>query len=1010
MDFFLAKMGAIMHDPPHKAWLLKSRKSHVAEAEAICKKALGGLFDKVQEVRDVIDASDELSASIDRWLLSEIVRGEYGKFSNLTICITNLPFSSNYFRPPDPLREECVQDFADNIASHIGEVSDVKLKYHLLYSVYEPLFYEHCPKCVSPADTRIPIHTIFDHLYASATMVNWVYRKDRRYNVPRGLLIRIDLAGVQRFISSSRKLSDFWVSSWLTSFIVWKIIEVLVENVGPDILVKPTSRHNAFYYHFLLTKLKGTVSPDTWNVLLDIAKKYAGYDEEFGMPRHSIIPSMIDIVLPPYEVLSELLSGLKVEVDSNFKLARFLTDNYTQAWENIFNNVEKAIQELQDGWLKDKLIEAMNESREIGLNKQPPLPLRIIVVSIPDEVAHEGLKDYNIYHAAFKRLSEKALSLKQYNVSAQVATNLTEFTEKKGEGYKTCSVCGTLPAVLELPYKLEDYRGKVPEPFRVYFDQGESLCGYCLIKRLMSVPDVFKKLAKDVFLCIGDPHPASFPSTGDIASIEFKEKIVEVARKLDERGRKDLLEAIKTYLPTLPKLLPVSMYRKLTSIRDPIKDVKEEELRRFLELLLILQSEQLFLRYEGDPQAYERQREFLRKLREITKSVGESLQIRIYYSILRADADSMGKLFAGRLIEALFPVPKADIEVVEKYVEVLEKVLTNKDVILNENLRKLYSYVIKVAKGSLISHDEYNEAIKAIESERIPDAQKRLQAFTDLFKESIKEFIVTPTYHAAISRALMISAIKDVGLVEKAGGVVIYAGGDDLLSILPVKNILDVVIETRRHYSEGDPSELGFYELGNGIFPTLGLASRSYAVVFGHYLFPMSSLLEESRKALEKAKGIMITKPQQMGKDGITFMFIPRGGGVKAEGILSLRPYDGLQRAFLIDCVKYVIKEVDSNKFSESLYYDLSKLLSEEELTHYIQRHEVLEALLKRTITRNVSQRLHVEEKTHEINKMVERFRDCLHWEFDVGGRVHHALEGMILTLLAYHSAVGERE
>ncbi|MBO3810086.1 MAG: hypothetical protein FGF50_10915, partial [Candidatus Brockarchaeota archaeon] len=431
-DFFLSKMGAIIHDPPHKAWLLMKYKSHVAEAEAIGKEILGDLFDGIQRVRDVINASDRLSASIDRWLLSEIVKDEVGKFSNYAVYITNLPFSSNYFHPPSSLKEEDIRGFTNALAYLTGEVDDLKLKYHLLYSLYEPLFYEHCPKCVSPADTRIPMHTIFDHLYASAAMVNWVYEKGGQHSVARGLFVRVDLAGVQSFISSSRKLSDFWMSSWLISFMAWKTIEVLVENVGPDILVKPTSRNNAFYYHFVLAKLKGVVSPHAWNILLKVAEKYAGYDGEFGMPRHPIIPSMIDVILPPYEVLSEL----EIKVNSNFELARFLTDRYTQVWKNIFNGVEKAVQELPDGWLKDELIKAMNESGRIGIDEQPPLPLRIIVVNIPDEIAYDSLKDYEIYHAAFKRLSEKALSLKHYNVVAQVATNLTGFTEEKWGGEK----------------------------------------------------------------------------------------------------------------------------------------------------------------------------------------------------------------------------------------------------------------------------------------------------------------------------------------------------------------------------------------------------------------------------------------------------------------------------------------------------------------------------------------------------------------------------------------------
>jgi CRISPR-associated protein. len=77
--------------------------------------------------------------------------------------------------------------------------------------------------------------------------------------MPEGLVIIIDIPGVQEYISASRKLRDLRISSYLISLIAWKTVEKFVDLYGPDILILPTARFNPFFYTYLLGILKKKV-------------------------------------------------------------------------------------------------------------------------------------------------------------------------------------------------------------------------------------------------------------------------------------------------------------------------------------------------------------------------------------------------------------------------------------------------------------------------------------------------------------------------------------------------------------------------------------------------------------------------------------------------------------------------------------------------------------------------------------------------------------------------------
>ena len=1032
MEFFLAKIGALLHDPVDKAWIIKEaceetprrlgRRTHEERAEELGRRILGDeLYERIAEerVRRITHSSDIFDASIDRWLTSAAGFGAR-EFPNKTICLINI-FSGDYYHPEEP-REEDIEGFTNELARLLGEAGDnLVLKYHLLYGLLEPLFYEHCHRAVSPADTRLPTHSIFDHVYATSSIVNWMFRS--RGDMPNGLLIRIDLGGVQRFISSSRKLSDFWASSWLISFITWKIVEKIVELVGPDVLIMPTARNNAFYYHLLLRKLRDAGMKSAYEKVAIIAKKYADYDEKFGMPRHPIIPATIDLILPPLDILSTLIGERLNSIDD---LAGYFLKTYISIWKNLVEKMEEAVN--SDEILRSLLADAFKKLRIQGIDNQPPLLLRVITVSIPDEIegkirnGGEPIPRYKIYAEAFNMLWEKAFQLNMLKVSPFIATKITDWTLeawKQHSRYSICSVCGELPSVIEIKYEDSQYERQVPENLRVYFDQGEKLCGYCLIKRLMSIHKIFETIARDVVQCLGAPRPISFPSTGDVASIFFKQKVLDAAKKAGYEELKALCQLIEDYLRSLmgdARRLPLATptYRKLAKLIDEAQNpnvLKDEDARVILTYFLWLQSEELYLRYERGAEIRRKQDEFRRKLREVIKKVlGEDVSIGIYYTILRADADSLGRLLSGDIGEALFPAV-ANPQKPSEYADVLRRALINEECIENEKLRLLYSKAFE--------NDE-DGVIRLLKDEGLSNARERALALIELFN-MIKSggLPVSPTYHATLSRCLMITAIKDIEHVEKMGGVVIYAGGDDLLAILPPETTIEAIIETRRCFSDGDFVK-GFYKLGEGIYPSAGLASRSYVAIIGHYLYPMSALITDSHETMDRvAKEAMRLKPEpQLKKDMAVIKFITRGGGAKVEGVIPLRRMDEDGYASLLELSKNVISKVERGIFSASLCYDLAREFmggeGRERLAVLSRRPEILKSVLTNIIERNIRAKLEGEAKKREIDEVAAQLykssKVIVRYPSEEGEAEAFGIQGVISTILAYNSAVGGRE
>src|SRR5690606_6163253 len=86
-----------------------------------------------------------------------------------------------------------------------------------------------------PADTRNPDHTIWNHLDITAA-----FKAAQSDGGPA--LLTFALGPVQRFIEASRSVRDLWSGSMILSWLAFRSLLPVVEQLGPAALVYPALR------------------------------------------------------------------------------------------------------------------------------------------------------------------------------------------------------------------------------------------------------------------------------------------------------------------------------------------------------------------------------------------------------------------------------------------------------------------------------------------------------------------------------------------------------------------------------------------------------------------------------------------------------------------------------------------------------------------------------------------------------------------------------------------------
>ncbi len=239
-----------MHDPPDKAAKIPDHEDRAAQylAEIFSDMVTRGYLHDSSRIGDIHSASAE-RLPIPTGIKIEPVNGK-------------LPF----FHPLDPdaktsisvnIDKDAVCEAIRKVCGNIP-AGNWRERFFALWRLLPERLAEKIPDIyLYPADTRTPNHTIWHHNDMAAAFAA------AKSNTDSGScsLLMFELGPVQSFIEASRPLRDLWSGSFILSWLVFKAMLPIIEELGPTAIVSPCLRGNPLLDHLLADYRIGVEKP-----------------------------------------------------------------------------------------------------------------------------------------------------------------------------------------------------------------------------------------------------------------------------------------------------------------------------------------------------------------------------------------------------------------------------------------------------------------------------------------------------------------------------------------------------------------------------------------------------------------------------------------------------------------------------------------------------------------------------------------------------------------------------
>lgn len=679
-----------------------------------------------------------------------------------------------------------------------------------------------------PADTRVPDHSIWDHLDLVSAFAG-AFAAD-----PQGeaTLLEMSIGPVQSFIAAARSTSDLWAGSHLLSRLAWEAMKPVLERFGPDAILFP--------------RLRGVPQVDLWlrgecklpeRLFERCEWRKGGTDSNplfsAALPNRfvAVVPAS-QAVVTAREVegrVREWLQSLGQAVVNRLLHETDLADGTEKYCHRQMREQLRGFPEVHWTAVPFSLIRPRNAHKQTDLDTtalseamapffgvEPGQPCGFLATPawkvLQEETRLAGDATFfapnpGVLYPAVCDLAERVLA---------AAKSVRPFEQNKQKGWR-CSLTGeTEWLTTDLEQLKRSYRqqtdtlwAQIARKRRSWAKEGEHLGALPAIKRLW--PTLFAEEVREAVGC-------------DMQRFVVSTHTMALARQLDrwlERGglvSDDVTEAFEQYDPE-----PVALPRKLMA-----KYAGHETLRiaKRLPGLLDIAAE------IDDEKEAGRLRTLVRK----TLARGEAdkdLTLETYYALLLMDGDHMGRILSGD----------------ERYA---------------------ISYLDSF-------HPDVREGFK-----------QRTESNPPFAKYGQQKRALSPNRHLAISGALndfALSVVRHVVEVEHMGRV-IYAGGDDVVAMLPVDDLLPCMQRLRTAYSGHDADQStdheerlalkkGFALLDKRLMRMMGeKATASCGAVIAHHQAPLGMVLRELRAAESRAK-------TEGGRDAFSLTLIKRSGGIR---------------------------------------------------------------------------------------------------------------------------------
>ena len=705
---------------------------------------------------------------------------------------------------------------------------------------------------VLPADTRVPDHSIWDHLDLTSAFAG-AFAADPDGEVA---LLSLAIGPVQSFIAAARSTSDLWAGSHLLARLAWEAMKPVCENLGPDAILFP--------------RLRGVPQVDLWlrdemglpSALFDSCEWNRGGTD--ANPLFSAaLPNRFVAVVPASRAkalaqqvsdhLRRWLQTLGQDVVERLLDAAGLETGQEQHCHQQMREQLTGFPEVHWAAVPFSLITARNAERQTDLDVT-----QLSDAMAPFFGAAPGQDCGFLKTAAWQRLAEETVltsadgaksvffapnpgalypaihDLVERTLAAAKAVR--PFEQRKQTGWR-CSLTGEVEWLttdvtqLQRPYRQQKDTlwAKLAQNKKAWAKPGEHLGALSAIKRLW--PTLF---AEEVGQALKQRDVGRFVVSTHTMALAHQ---IDQWLQADGAGAPGLEKVLSDY-GCEPVALPRRIMRRHASKRESLDIAKR------LPALLDADDENENDTPTDNANASAGKNLVRKTLAERATPDGrpaEDIQLETYYALLLLDGDRMGAWLAG-----------------------------------GENHAISYrdSFHPQVQAG----FDRHAERQPAIQQY---GAQKRA---------------LSPNRHLAISGALndfSLTVVRHV-IEEEHLGRVIYAGGDDVLAMLPVADLLDASQRLRHAYSGTDPEHEGGRDprgltLHNG-FALLnhrlmrmmgGKATASCGAVIAHHQAPLTAVMRELHAAESRAKKHRhtLSNGQISDRDAFSLTVIKRSGG-----------------------------------------------------------------------------------------------------------------------------------
>ena len=766
---------------------------------------------------------------------------------------------------------------------------------------------------LTPADTRAPYTTIFDHLYATSCLAT-VGNDDIG-------LVYWEVEGKQDFISKARIPRDLWSGSYLISLMTLYVNMRLAEELGPESIVRPVLMNLPLYDIYVYSHVK----------IDKLSKINLARSKTLDFKLHDIltpvIPGATLLVVPASEIqnyVSKILSLYREAWNA-------ILNSYLKEIRNVLSSARRTLDEKFPE-LKDyvSIVEDLDKIFGEAYDKVP-FNVSVVYVKIPwdmnkrsmllEELSRRNLVDHDLRRkfndminvlrkiGLYRLRSEcvyewplfvDALHNLHYTQSLSKAEHFIESVDVRKRD-ELCNVCWTRKSIITVNEKAiymkedDEERNKLLEQLERYLgDSGlirlgiksnDRLCIYCLIRRCLwdiRKDTVLPRLLADML--------APKDRTLKTWIVEILNNIVNeyIDSSFTSYVKKYIREHIEEYGVAYPSTENIASSSFIYTLLSLIRGLDEEDIdvliKGFEDLIGFLDNvaRNRLSPILGPSKGYTPKSIYTWNLvRSILERMSNDV-LRSKVAVLLSCLDYVGWLYKEHYIRYNVKLDHLNValENVKRYVE---------NRILTMDINDFSSFIQRstdehVAYGSMVrgisdylalirgDGDNVGDmlAMRGTFSRKIMDIIPRriLNMLTVTFKstvdkisiDNIMKIALLPglSYTFMVSRALSLNALDVIDeLISKLHAVVIYSGGDDVLLLAPCELALRTTLISRSIYSRSlievsdKIANVSYYVPGLG-----SKATQSYAIRFIDAFSPLRWEVNNTFIDLEHAKKV----------------------------------------------------------------------------------------------------------------------------------------------------------